>query len=80
MNYILGDVKRPINLDELKWYAIVVVGWNNTINNTSRTVGIVNRKYRQLQKLGYKPVLAIWNEYMPLTTDGKIKYLLTKLN
>lgn len=56
-NYILGDIMRPYDTHNFIWFAIVVVGWNCTIRNTSNPVGFLNMKKRQLTLIGYKPIM-----------------------
>lgn len=55
-NYVLGDVMKPFDTDKHVWYAIVIVGLNLTIHNTSLPVGLISMKLRQLRKIGYSPV------------------------
>lgn len=56
-NYILGDVKYPYDDPHLEWYAIVAVGWSNTVKDSSQLLGSTVMKKRQLSRIGYKPVL-----------------------
>lgn len=79
-NYIFGDVMYPHNTKDFKWYAVVIVGWNNTVRNTVKPVGLINFKTRHLKVVGYNPVLVIWNEYMKLPRNEKLSYIINKLN
>lgn len=56
-NYELGDVMYPKNVEDFKWYAIVVVGWNATIRNGVEPLGVFKFKERHLNAIGYKPIL-----------------------
>ncbi|XP_044764319.1 FAST kinase domain-containing protein 5, mitochondrial [Coccinella septempunctata] len=73
--YILGDVKYAWPDPNLSWYAFSIIGWNNTIRNTSRPVGLVTMKQRHLRKIGYNSKLVIWNQYMNLSKGSKLKYI-----
>ncbi|CAG9815090.1 unnamed protein product [Phaedon cochleariae] len=78
-NYVLGDVMFPCEDSSLEWFAIVVVGWNNTVRDSSNLLGNMLMKRRQLEKIGYKPVFVIWNEFMNLPPDLKYRYISEKL-
>lgn len=55
--YILGEVKYAPQSDDLEWFAIVVVGWNHTVRDSSLLFGSMIAKEKQLKKIGYKPIL-----------------------
>ncbi|KAL3271081.1 hypothetical protein HHI36_021580 [Cryptolaemus montrouzieri] len=69
--YVLGDLKYALEDPNLTWYAVIVVGWNNTIRCTSLPVGLLTMKQRHLRKLGYHPRLVIWNQYLNLSREVK---------
>ncbi|KAK9874377.1 hypothetical protein WA026_002724 [Henosepilachna vigintioctopunctata] len=73
--YIFGDVKYPIKNSNLKWYALSVIGWNNTIRCTSLPVGMIVMKQRHLKKMGYDSKLVIWNQFMTLKKKPKYNIL-----
>jgi len=77
--YVLGDIMIPFNDGSLKWHALVVVGWNNTIRQTSLLLGHSLMKERQLRKIGYNPVMIIWNEFIKLSPEEKEEYVMQKL-
>lgn len=79
-NYVLGDVMFPVNNSSLEWFAIVILGWNNTIHNGSALLGHSLMKDRQLRKIGYKPVHVIWNEFTKLSEAQRKNYILNKLH
>lgn len=56
-NYVFGDIMVPHKDNNLKWYAVVIAGWNNTIRDTNFPVGQIVTKIRQLEKIGYTPIL-----------------------
>ncbi|XP_056633545.1 FAST kinase domain-containing protein 5, mitochondrial [Diorhabda sublineata] len=79
-NYILGDVMYPFNDGSLEWFAVVVLGWNNTIKDTNLCLGHSLMKERQLRKIGYNPVLVIWSEFQGLQSQVQRKqYISNKL-
>ncbi|KAG5883757.1 hypothetical protein JTB14_023178 [Gonioctena quinquepunctata] len=78
-NYVLGDVMFPFNDGNLKWYAVVVVGWNNTIRDSSLLLGNIIMKKRQLEKIGYNVVLVLWNEFLKLPKDMRSDYIYSRL-
>ncbi|KAJ8954160.1 hypothetical protein NQ318_005754 [Aromia moschata] len=78
--YVLGDVMFPKRDDTLQWFAIVILGWNNTIRESSLPLGNMIMKQRQLEKMGYTPVFVIWNEFLRLSQEDKIEYMLRKLS
>lgn len=73
--YVFGDVMYALKDPNLDWYALSIIGWNNTIRNTSHPVGMVTMKQRHLNKLGYNSRLVIWNQYMNLSKDSKMNYI-----
>lgn len=79
-NYILGDIMYALKQPNIDWFSIVVVGWNNVIRGSSLPMGQTLMKQRHLKLIGYKPVLVIWNEYMKLSKNEKIGYILRKMN
>ncbi|KAJ8967049.1 hypothetical protein NQ314_003166 [Rhamnusium bicolor] len=79
-NYVLGDVMFPINDGSLEWFAIVIVGWNNTIRESSLPLGNMIMKKRHLEKVGYHPVFVIWNEFLRLSKEDQINYIFKKLD
>lgn len=56
-HYALGDLRRPPEADGKKWYAVITVGFNQTIKNAPIPLGNINMKVRQLRLIGYEPVL-----------------------
>ncbi|CAH0548539.1 unnamed protein product [Brassicogethes aeneus] len=78
-NYTLGDIMKPQKNENLTHYAVVIVGWNQTIRETSFLLGQMLMKKRQLEKTGYVPVFVIWNEFINLTPKQKQMYLECKL-
>lgn len=56
IDYTLGDVMKPGDTNKFDWFAVVVLGWNLTIRETSSPAGLLNMKKRQLIKIGYKPI------------------------
>lgn len=82
--YVFGDVKRaPIsdnNSDKIKWLAIMVLGWNLTIKQSTLPLGSALMKLRQLKTLGYQPVTIVWSEFMALSGHDKVTYITNKLN
>ncbi|XP_066255616.1 FAST kinase domain-containing protein 5, mitochondrial [Euwallacea similis] len=77
--YILGDIMRPDLTDSKKWYAIMVLSWNNVIRQTTIPLGHTAMKLRQLKKLGYIPVPIFYHQFTYCTPEEKIKYILRKL-
>lgn len=55
-DFILTDVKHPIKDENLKWYALVILAYNQTIREKSTPLGLMNMKARQLKAIGYEPV------------------------
>uniref|UniRef100_A0A6P7F9H3 FAST kinase domain-containing protein 5, mitochondrial n=1 Tax=Diabrotica virgifera virgifera TaxID=50390 RepID=A0A6P7F9H3_DIAVI len=78
-NYVLGDVMFPHKDKSLEWFAITVLGWNNTVKDTNIPLGHFVMKQRQLRKIGYTPVFVIWSEFQNLSTDMMKQYISTKL-
>ncbi|XP_019872649.1 FAST kinase domain-containing protein 5, mitochondrial [Aethina tumida] len=78
-NYVFGDIMVPHKDDNLKWYAVVIAGWNNTIRDTNFPVGQIVTKMRQLEKIGYTPILVIWSEFIDLNKEQKLYYIRNKL-
>ncbi|XP_017774452.1 PREDICTED: FAST kinase domain-containing protein 5, mitochondrial [Nicrophorus vespilloides] len=77
--YQFGDIKKPTDGESYEWFAVVVAGWNNTIRDTNKLVGQTTMKLRHLERIGYKAVPVIWNEYQPLTLENKLKHIENKL-
>ncbi|XP_018328686.1 FAST kinase domain-containing protein 5, mitochondrial isoform X3 [Agrilus planipennis] len=78
-NYTLGDIMYPPKRDDCRWYAICVIGRNSTIRDTTKVLGLMNMKRRQLEKIGYIPVIVLWNEYRHLSDQEKLDYILNKI-
>lgn len=55
-DFVLIDVKHPIRDENLKWYALVVLSYNQTVRETPIPLGLMNMKARQLKALGYEPI------------------------
>lgn len=55
-NYVLGDVMFPFKDESLEWYAISILGWNNTIRDSTLPLGNMMMKKRQLEKMGYNSI------------------------
>lgn len=54
--FILTDVKHPIKDKNLKWYALVILAYNQTIREKPTPLGLMNMKARQLKAVGYEPI------------------------
>lgn len=55
--YVLADLKRPELAEHLKWYAVVVLAYNQTVRDTATPLGLMKMKARQLKAFGFKPVI-----------------------
>nr|XP_023027707.1 FAST kinase domain-containing protein 5, mitochondrial isoform X2 [Leptinotarsa decemlineata] len=80
-NYVFGDVMFPFNNGHLKWFAIVVLTWNNTMKcgNAYMPLGNMLMKKRQLEKMGYNPVFVFWNEFLDLSSEMRYKYVKSRI-
>ncbi|XP_077292975.1 FAST kinase domain-containing protein 5, mitochondrial [Arctopsyche grandis] len=71
----VGSVKMAPD-SKMKWFAFVFVGRYVTISNTRRYLGPTVMKVRQLQKIGYRPLVITWQAWNNLKTeDEKTIYL-----
>ncbi|XP_060533693.1 FAST kinase domain-containing protein 5, mitochondrial isoform X2 [Cylas formicarius] len=77
--YIFGDVMIPHHDDNLKWYAIVVIGPDHVVRDTSMPLAAFTKKLKQLQKIGYNPVPVTWREFMPLPQSERKRYISANL-
>lgn len=55
--YVLGDVMFPPKDENLQWYVFVLIHWANMIRNINSPFGMMRMKMRQLEQIGYKPIL-----------------------
>lgn len=67
-------VKPPPTNDAL-WHAVVVGGWNLFIRGENRPVGALVAKTRQLQILGYKPIMVSWFDWSEMQSEQKKQFL-----
>lgn len=56
-DYLLGDIKKPIDTVNFNWYAFVCISMTLTIRNTFEPLGGMFMKERQLKAIGYTPIL-----------------------
>ncbi|XP_046738551.1 FAST kinase domain-containing protein 5, mitochondrial-like [Diprion similis] len=78
----LGTVKRAPRIDVYgtKWLAVVIGTRNAVAKNTNRVLGHFRAKFRQLEHIGYDPVLIHWQDWILLKNDEqKFKYLQCKV-
>lgn len=62
--YVLGDIMKPIEDRNLKWYAILPFTLNNVVKYTTDPYGYSIMKLRQLEKIGYTPVVVSYMSYV----------------
>lgn len=55
-SYTLGDVMFPYKDESLEWYAISILGWNNTVRDSSLPLGNMIMRKRQLERMGYNSI------------------------
>ncbi|XP_018561689.1 FAST kinase domain-containing protein 5, mitochondrial [Anoplophora glabripennis] len=74
-SYVLGDVMFPYKNESLEWYAISILGWNNTIRDSTLPLGNMIMKKRQLEKMGYVSIFVIWSEFLSLPKESRVEYI-----
>uniref|UniRef100_A0AAR5Q8N4 FAST kinase-like protein subdomain 2 domain-containing protein n=2 Tax=Dendroctonus ponderosae TaxID=77166 RepID=A0AAR5Q8N4_DENPD len=77
--YALGDIMKPTQDSNLKWYAILPFTLNNVVKYSNAPYGYSIMKLRQLEKIGYTPVVVLHIEFERLTPEERKQHILSKL-
>lgn len=73
-NYVLGDIKKPIDTGSYYWYSIVTLPETLIIRNKLEPIGGMIVKERHLKAIGYIPVFVSFTNEEDRVLCHRIKF------